>query len=139
VADLVNQRKCPRVKTDIPVKTKRAQRVMFEAKVLNLSEGGAFLETNQKLAKGEDLILFVGLEIKGKEKSCVLQGKVAWSNSERTKGAIGCGVAFHGISASMARTLRDFVGQKSPEPVSAVGVAEDPKGPKAPTRGQLRG
>jgi Tfp pilus assembly protein PilZ len=131
------QRKYPRVNTEISITAKAVRRTMFEGKVLSLSEGGAFLATEERLLVGSEVILFLTLDLSGRQKSCMVQGKVVWYNGEKQRGVVGCGVAFSDSSASMKRLIHDFVGQKMSATVTAMGVAEGPK--KPPTRGQLRG
>jgi Tfp pilus assembly protein PilZ/GNAT superfamily N-acetyltransferase len=130
----------PRIKTNFKTTAKQVRRLMFEGRVLNLSEGGAFLETKEKLIGGQEVILFLNLPIQGQEKPCMVQGKVAWSNYVPTKGAIGCGVAFCDVATAAARHLRDFVSQNMSQKVDVVGATtDDKKGTKPPARGQLRG
>jgi len=137
----VNKRKHPRVATSLHSEAKPLQHTMFEAKVVNFSVGGAFIETGQRLVLGSEVMLCVNLEFKGqRKKPCMLQGKVAWTNYDRKKGAMGCGIAFHHVSASMLKTLEEFVAQHSGKEIDGFGAAEkEPKKASKPTRGQLRG
>lgn len=139
MTNMVNKRKHPRIDTNLKSETKPARRTMFEAKVVNFSEGGAFVETGEKLLHGSEVILCLTLEIKGKNKACMFQGTVAWSNNDRTKGALGFGIAFHHMSKSMAQTVQGFLEQHAGKAVDGFGAAEKPKEKKKPSRGQLRG
>ncbi|MFH1264031.1 MAG: PilZ domain-containing protein [Pseudomonadota bacterium] len=137
---MMQMQRRPRIKTNLKTTAKQVRRLMFEGRVLNLSEGGAFLETREKLIDGQEVILFLSLAIRGQEKPCMVQGKVTWSNYTSTKGAIGCGVAFCDVAPGAARVLRDYVSQNMSQKVEAVGATtDDKKGTKPPTRGQLRG
>ena len=139
MANYSKERKTPRVTIALPAAAKMARRTMFEAKVLSLSEGGAFLGTREKLTPGTEIILFMTLDLPRRGKSCIAQGRVVWTNSTEHAGPVGCGIAFAECSSGMKKLLRDFVEFKLTGKVTAMGVAEDSKQTKPPARGPLRG
>lgn len=132
-------RRYPRVKTEFSATAKEVRRTMFEGKILSLSEGGAFLATKENLALGSEVILFLTLEIPGRRKPCIAQGKVVSVGREGPWRTQGCGIAFDEPSSSLKRLIRDFVEFKRTGKVAAMGVAEPSKPPKVLGRGQLRG
>ncbi len=127
MTNMIQKRKHPRVSTDLNSEVKPARRTMFEARVLNFSEGGAFIETGERLYPGSELILCLTLTIKGKKKRCMVEGRVAWANHDRKKGSLGCGVAFHHVSKTMVQNFRTFVAECEGEGIDAFGRAEPPK------------
>jgi Tfp pilus assembly protein PilZ len=133
------QRKHIRVKADFTTVAKPIQRTQFEGKILSLSEGGAFLATEEKLRMGSDVVLFLTLEIPGSRKSSIAQGKVVWANSDKQRGDVGCGIAFEEASSSLRKLIGEFVEFKRTGKVTAMGVAQDVRGLRAKGRGQLRG
>ncbi len=134
-----HERKHVRVTTDFTAIAKPYQKAQFEGKVLNLSEGGAFLATKEPLSVGSEVVLFLTLEVPGKRNSSIAQGKVVWANGNKERGDVGCGIAFEGVSSSLRGFIREFVEFKQSGKVGAMGVAQDVKGLRAKGRGQLRG
>lgn len=133
------QRKYPRAETDVSTIAKALRRTQFQGKVISLSEGGAFLATNENLSQGSEVVLFLTLELPDRRKSCIAQGKVVWSNNDKKKGTLGCGVAFEESNASLRKMARDYVEFKRTGKVTAMGVADEVKSSRAKGRGQLRG
>jgi Tfp pilus assembly protein PilZ len=133
------QRKHPRVNSELPIVAKPIRKTQFEGTILSLSEGGAFLATEENLPTGSEVVLFLTLETSGKRKSGIAQGKVVWANHESDRGAVGCGIAFDDSSPSLHRLIGEFVEFKKSGKVTAMGVAETVGGTRARGRGQLRG
>jgi uncharacterized protein (TIGR02266 family) len=136
-----DKRKHNRVRTNLHIAAKQMRRATFGAAITNLSEGGAFIATGEKLSRGDEVMLFLNVSIGGEQKSCMLQGKVAWANTQVSKGTLGAGIAFNALPPAMARILRDYLAQDRGGEISGVGtkVDDEPKPDKPTPRGTLRG
>ena len=133
------QRRYARVNADLSTVTKPIRKTQFEGRIMSLSEGGAFLATEETLTMGSEVVLFLTLEIPGKRKSGIAQGKVVWTNGEKEKGEVGCGIAFDESSESLKKLIADFVAFKKTGKVTALGVAQDMRSLRVKGRGPLRG
>jgi len=136
-----SRRKKPRVSTDIETNAKPVRRNMFQARILNLSEGGAFIETQENLHIGSEVMLCMTLELEGKRKSCITQGKVVWIKRSSRQTICGWGVQFMDTPSSMRQTLsgyiRDLQGETS-DIAKDVSKKQDAR-IQVLSRGQLRG
>jgi len=134
-----SRRKHPRVNAELTAQAKPNRRNMFEGRVLNLSEGGAFLATAEKLAVGNGVILNFTLNITGRQRSCMVEGRIVWANTDPSRGTVGTGIRFDRLSPAMVRFIRDYVKAELKGEVNAEGTTTDSQSTKPPVRGQLRG
>ena len=75
----------------------------FKSYILDISIGGVFIETNQKLPVGNEMMLKFSLP--NHSKPFTLKGKVAWSSPR------GFGVKFRDMSSQQGEILKTFVDQ----------------------------
>jgi uncharacterized protein (TIGR02266 family) len=75
----------------------------FKSYILDISIGGVFIETDQKLPVGKDMMLKFSLP--SHTKPFTLRGKVAWSSPR------GFGVKFREMSPQQGEILKTFVDQ----------------------------
>ncbi len=81
----------------------RIQDRNFKSYILDISIGGVFIETNQQLPVGNDILLKFSLP--NHSKPFTLKGKVAWSSTK------GFGVKFKDMSVHQGEILKTFVDQ----------------------------
>jgi Tfp pilus assembly protein PilZ len=82
----------------------RVQDRNFKSYILDISIGGAFIETNAKYPVGKDLLLKFSLP--NHPQPFTFGGKIAWSSAR------GFGVKFENISALHSDILKSFIEQK---------------------------
>ena len=134
MAQSPNQRKHPRVSTELAAQGKPVRKLqLFEATIRNLSAGGVYLSTSQKLYSGQEILLAFHIESNGRKKNCMVQAKVVWIHTDRFKSTLGYGMEFQDCSVGMRQLFHDFVdfnlGKKMDVQVQLKGT----------NRGQLRG
>lgn len=81
----------------------RIQDRNFKSYILDVSIGGVFIETNEVIPKGRDLLLKFSLP--NRSQPFTLSGKVAWSSSK------GFGVKFDDVTPLQEDLLKSFIGQ----------------------------
>lgn len=105
----------PRIQTNVPV-TVTAHGQEVSGTLRNLSRGGAFVETDAPLVCAEE----VGLRFRLPESQVVLapSAEVVWCRNryESQLSADGAGLRFIEIDGSSARTLDDYVFERTPPP-----------------------
>ena len=75
----------------------------FKSYILDISIGGVFIETDQQLPVGKDMLLKFSLA--NHSKPFTLKGEVAWSSAR------GFGVKFKDMSAPQGEILKTFIDQ----------------------------
>jgi uncharacterized protein (TIGR02266 family) len=110
--------------------------MLSEADILDLSEGGVFIATNEILPVGTQMILTLVIDSPESTKSCFLNGTVVWVGKHRKTGPKGCGVEFLNCPAATKVFMREFVAKQLGLTMEEAAEYVDKK---PPGRGQLRG
>jgi c-di-GMP-binding flagellar brake protein YcgR len=78
----------------------------------DLSETGSFIVAREKLTEGQDLLLYVPVEIQGRENLCMLRGKIVRIEKKNGVEAYGYGIHFNDVSSATSSALKRFVHQE---------------------------
>lgn len=109
---LNENRRTPRVSHKTRVYFKPGRKSNQKGVVRDVSETGVFLVTYDKLYEGLDLILYIPVDILGRESLCVLLGNVVRVEKRPGAEACGYGVQFKALSPGAKALLQRFVRTK---------------------------
>lgn len=89
-----SKRSSERVNVNIPVEFKGTHRYTIQARALNMSRGGMFLETSQPLSQGEKA--FFRVQLGAPSLQFHLEGEVVWTRKQKRQktGTHGMGIRF---------------------------------------------
>jgi Tfp pilus assembly protein PilZ len=96
-------RENPRKICSIPVKCKIGNRT-FKSHIIDISEVGAFIETNDRFTVGQKILM--GLKLPDSPKAFELKGRIARSGSK------GIGVRFYNLTQPQGQIIHTFIENK---------------------------
>jgi c-di-GMP-binding flagellar brake protein YcgR len=77
--------------------------------ITDLSEGGAYLISTEKLAEQSKVLLYLRFQREGRERLCIVSAKVVRADSRTGLALQGYGLAFRTISTASQKILKDVV------------------------------
>ena len=103
------RRKHPRLEFELPLDITSGHS-LFAARTADISEGGVFIKTRARVARGAHVRMRLRLD----GTTLVVRGQVTWV-LDGSEGRHGIGVQFVGLSPYAQRTLRRFMRDHAPD------------------------
>jgi c-di-GMP-binding flagellar brake protein YcgR len=103
-------RKTPRIPFRTSVSFTPRHKNNTRGLITDLSEGGAYLISTEKLAEQSKVLLYLRFQREGREHLCIVGAKVVRADSRPGLALQGYGLAFRTVSPSAREILKDVVG-----------------------------